>query len=215
MRNLKKLAALLLAGTMMFTCVACGGNDGNNSTGSNTENQDGADNDAATAEIADATDLLTKVWDEYKTSAGEDLQFPIGGGDAENMSMDAPGKFNKDSEGGADMLASTFCIPADVITEADDFATGMHMMMSNNFASAALHVTDAAKVETVVSSIKDATINNQWMCGMPEKLIIVTVGEDYVVTAYGLGSLIDAYKAAITTVYGDAAVVAVEESIAQ
>lgn len=211
MRNLKKLTALLLAGTMMFTCVACGGNGGNN----NTENQGGANNGTVAVEVADATELLTKVWDEYKNSAAEDVQFPIGGGDAENMTMDAPGKFNKDSEGGADMLTATFCVPAEVIAEADDFATGMHMMMSNNFATAALHVTDAAKVETVVSSVKDATLNNQWMCGMPEKFIVVTVGEDYVVTAYGLSVIIDAYEAAITTVYGDAAVVVVEENIAQ
>ncbi len=206
MRNLKKLAALLLAGTMMFTCVACGGNGGN---------QGGTNNGAATVEITDATELITKVWDEYKTSAGEDLQFPIGGGDAENMTMDVPGKYDVSIEGGADGLAVTYCVPADVVSMTDDVATAVNMMMSNNFASAVLHVTDAAKVETVVSSIKDATMNNQWMCGMPEKLIIVTVDEDYVVTAYGLEAVIDAYKAAITIVYGDAAVVSVEESIAQ
>ena len=58
-------------------------------------------------------------------------------------------------------------------------------------------------------------MNNQWMCGFPETLIIVTVGEDYVVSAFGNGQVIEAFKTAITTVYGDAAVVSVEENLAQ
>ncbi len=202
---MKKLVALLLMTAMMFTCVACGGNG-----------EDAGNNGGETkVEITDATELLTKVWDEYKASASEDVQFPIGGGDAENMSMDAPGKYDVSIEGGAEGLTATYCVPADVIEKADSFATGIHMMMSNNFTTVALHVTDAANTETVVTSMKDATINNQWMCGMPEKLIIVTVGEDYVVSAYGLEALIDAYEAAITAVYGDAAVVSVEESLMQ
>lgn len=202
---MKKLVALLLATAMMFTCVACGGNNG--------DNGDAGNDGAAKVEITDATELLTKVWEEYTKSASEDVQFPIGGGDAENMTMEAPGKYDATVEGGKDGLTFQYCIPADVIDMSDDFATGLHMMMANNFTTTALHVTDAANVETAVAGIKDAVINNQWMCGMPEKLIIVTVGEDYVVSAYGLEAIIDAFEAAITTVYGDAAVVSVEEKL--
>ena len=50
---------------------------------------------------------------------------------------------------------------------------------------------------------------------MPEKLIIVTVGENYVVSVFGNGQVIDAFKTAIITVYGDNAVVNVEENLAQ
>ena len=50
---------------------------------------------------------------------------------------------------------------------------------------------------------------------MPEKLIVVTVGEDYVVSAFGIGAIVDTFKTAITTVYGNAAVVAVEENLAE
>ena len=202
---MKKLVALLLVAAMMFTCVACGGN------GADAGNNGGE----TKVEITDAAELLTKVWDEYKASASEDVQFPIGGGDAENMTMDVPGKYDVTIEGGAEGLTATYCVPADVIEKADSFATGIHMMMSNNFSTAALHVTDAANTEAVVTSMKDAIINNQWMCGMPEKFIVVTVGEDYVVSAFGNGAVIDAFKAALTTVYGDAAVVSVEESLAE
>ena len=185
---------------MTFACAACGKN---------------AENAGTKVEIADANDILTKVWNEYKTSASEDIQFPIAGGNVEAMVMDAPAKFDVTLEGAKETLTFSYCIPAEAIDMTDDVATMMNMMMANNFTSAAYHVADAANVETVVSSIKDATLNNQWMCGFPEKLIIVTVGEDYVVSAFGNGQVIEAFKTAITTVYGDAAVVSVEESLAE
>ena len=71
------------------------------------------------------------------------------------------------------------------------------------------------RVESVVAGIKEATQNNMWMCGMPDKFIIVTVNGDYVVSAFGNGEVIDYFKAAITEVNGDAAVVSVEENIAE
>jgi len=199
---MKRLAAILLATAMAFTCVACGGN-GNEGSGT---------------EIKDATEILTKTWEEYNNSASEDLKFPVGGGNIENFElvvMDAPGKCDTSLEGAKDALSVSFCIPADAIDMTDDTANVMNMMMANNFSAAAYHVTDAANVEKVVAGIKDATMNNQWMCGFPETLIIVTVNGDYVVSAFGNGQVIEAFKTALTTVYGDAAVVSVEENLAQ
>ena len=204
--TMKKLVALLRATAMMFTCVACGGN----AEGGNTE-----ENNEVKVEIADAEELLTKAWDEYKASTGEDLQFMIGGGNAETMVMDAPATFDPTIEYAEDALLMSYCIPVETVAKTDDIATMMNMMMSNNFTGAAYHVANAADVETVIGSIKETTLNNQWMCGMPEKLIIVTVGEDYVVSAYGIGAVVDAFEAALTTVYGDAVVVTVEENIAE
>lgn len=201
---MKKFVALLLATAMMFTCVACGGNGGN--AGNNNETK---------VEITDANEILTKAWDEYNTTASDDFKFPIFGGNMETSVMDAPAKFDPTIEYAEDALVMSYCIPTDAIAMTDDIATMMNMMMANNFTSAAYHITDTANVQTVVDGIKNTTINNQWMCGMPEKLIIVTVGEDYVVSAFGIGDVIDTFKAALTTVYGDAAVVAVEENLAE
>lgn len=208
---MKKIAALLLATAMMFTCAACGGG-----SGTDTENGGDADNGGtAKVEITDANDLLTKVWDEYNATAPEEVKFPSGGGNVENMVMEAPGTFDLTLEGAKDTLIMNFCLPAETMGMTDDIATLMHMMNANNFTCGAYHITDAANVETVITSIKDATLNNQWMCGFPEKLIIVTVDGDYVVSAFGNGQIIEAYKTAITTVFGDAAVVSVEESLAE
>lgn len=210
---MKRLTALLLAGVLALGCAACGStNNGGENNKPGTES--GSDSEAK-VEIKEANEILTKAWDEYKAGVSEDLQFPIAGGNVENQIMDKPAKFDLTIEYAQDALVSSYCIPADTIAKTDDIATMMNMMMANNFSAAAYHVTNAADVETVVSSIKEATMNNQWMCGFPEKLILVTVGEDYVVSAYGNGQVIDAFKTAITTVYGDAAVVSVEENLAE
>ena len=196
---MKKLVVLLATVVMVLSCVACGG-------------KEVAGNNAAKVEIADANEILTKVWDEYKTSASEEIQFPVAGGNVEAMVMDESAKFELTYDSAKEVLVYSYCIPEESIDMTDDIATMMNMMMANNFTSAAYHVADAANVETVVISIKDATLNNQWMCGFPEKLIIVTI-DNYVVSAFGNGMVIDAFKTAITTVYGDAAVVSVEESL--
>ena len=203
---MKKLMVLLLAAAMTFTCVACGGGAGNEGTGNTGGTK---------VEIADANDILGKTWTEYRKSAGEDLQFPVGGGNAENMVMDEPAKYDTTLEYAGETLLASFCAPEEVVAMTDDVATLMNMMMANNFTAASYHVTDKANVEKVVTGLKEATLNNQWMCGMPEKLIIATVGEDYVVSVFGNGQVIDAFKACLTTVYGDAVVYSVEENIAQ
>ena len=204
---MKKLVMLLLVAAMTFTCVACGGAKENAGTTETTTESE------AKVEIADANEILTKVWDEYKASAGEDLQFPIGGGYGEDMVMDAPAKYDVTAEGAKDMLIYSYCVPDETVGKIDDVATMMNMMMANNFTCGAYHVADAANVEAVIAAIKDATMNNQWMCGFPEKLAIVTIGDEYVVSAFGNGMVMDAIKTAITTVYGDAAVFSVEENL--
>ena len=198
---MKKLTALLLAVAMVFTCVACG-NSGNTGNGGSTE-------------IKDATEILTKSWEKYMETVSEDYQFPVGGGDFENMVMDTAGKYDVTVTDGKESLVYSFCIPESAVDMTDDIATVMNMMMANNFSAAAYHIADKANVETVIAGIKDATLNNQWMCGFPDKLIIATVNGEYVVSAFGNGEVIDYFKEAITAVYGSAAVVSVEENLAE
>lgn len=201
---MKKLAALLLAATMAFSCVACGDNGGND-----------AGNQVSQVEITDANEILTKIWDKYNESATEDTTFYIMGGNVESMVEGSPAKFDTSLEGAEDTLIYSYCIPADAIAMMDDIATMRNSMMVNNFTSGAYHILDTANVEAVITGIKDATLSNQWMCGFPEKLVIATIGDEYVVSAYGNGMVIDAFTSAVKSVYGDAAVFTVEENIVE
>lgn len=205
---MKKILALVLAGVMVLSCVACGKGDAGN------KNEQG-ENEKQNVEIQNANDILTKVWSEYNKSATDDWKFPIGGGNGENIVMDAPGTFDVTLEGAEDELVSSYCLPGDAIAMVDDVATAMNMMMANNFTTASYHVADAANVSKVVDGIKTATVNNRWMCGLPEKFMVATVGDDYVVSAFGLGEVMEVYKKALTSVYGDAVAIVVEENIAE
>jgi hypothetical protein len=49
-----------------------------------------------------------------------------------------------------------------------------------------------------------AVMNNQWMCGFPEDLLIVTVADTYVVVAFGITDAMSGFTAHLSAVYPDA-----------
>lgn len=49
-------------------------------------------------------------------------------------------------------------------------------------------------------------MNKQWMCGFPDKLVILTVG-DYLVSVYGAEDLVDNFQNHLTAAYASAVVV--------
>jgi hypothetical protein len=189
-RNMKKIASVLLVAMLALCLTACGG---------------GKDNGGA-VEIADATEILTTVWGTY----AEDEMFAAAGGDSENMSMEGPAKFDVSK---TEELAYLLNFPAELADKIDDAASLMHMMNANTFTAGAYHVADAADMSAVVDAIKDKVMNNHWMCGFPETLIIVQVGDSYVVSAYGNGELIDNFQSKLQAAYKGAAEVVVEESL--
>ena len=191
-RNMKKIASVLLVAMLALCLTACGG---------------GKDNGGA-VEIADATEILTTVWGTY----AEDEMFAAAGGDSENMSMEGPAKFDVSK---TEELAYLLNFPAELADKIDDAASLMHMMNANTFTAGAYHVADAADMSAVVDAIKDKVMNNHWMCGFPEKIVIFNVnGGDYVVYAIGNGEAIDYFKTQLTTVMGESAVVVTEEAVA-
>lgn len=189
---MKKLLVMLLAGVMVFGCVACG-------AGSQEETK-------APVEVADATELLSKVWETY----GEDEKFFAMGGHFEAPVDNGPGSYDLTK---AEDLMISFCIPTDAIAMVDDAATIMHAMNANNFSAAAYHVTDPANMQTIIDGIKEQTMNNQWLCGFPEKLTIVTIGDEYIVSAFGTVELVDTLTTKLINVYGDNVIVSVEEDL--
>ena len=185
---MKKLLALLLAAVMTVSVVACGskGND--------------AQTDAP--EITDALEILTTVWGSYEEA---DL-FPVGGGDSANLNFEGPAKFDVAA---VEELDVTLGLPADLAGQIDDAASMMNAMMANNFTAGVYHLTDASTAEDFTATLKDALLAKQWMCGMPEKVVIITVG-DYVVSVFGLAETLDTFTEYLTAAYPSATVVCEE-----
>ena len=188
----KKLVLFLTTAMLVMSMAACGGN--------------GNAADAEQEVVMAAVDVLNNVWETY----GEEEMFFAMGGDMNNMVDNAPGTYSlEDAEG----MAATLYVPADVMTMIDDAASLVHAMNLNTFTGAAFHVTDAANVETFVTSLKDNIMGTQWMCGFPDKLVIFTVHDQFVVSAFGNAEIMDNFKNKVTSVYGEDAVVVVEESL--
>lgn len=186
----KKLVLLLTTAMLVMSMAACGGNG------------------SAESEVTELTavEALENVWATY----GEDEKFFAMGGDMNNPVDNAPGAYGMED---AEMLSWALYIPADSIALIDEAASLMHAMNTNTFMSAAFHLTDAANAESLVASVKETIMGTQWMCGFPDKVVMFTVNEDIVMYAFGNAELIDNFKSKVTTVYGEKAVLLVEENI--
>lgn len=207
---MKKLVALLLAGLMGVACVACSSTNSKD----NTDNTENKDNNKQEVTIKDANEILTTVWDKFENEDSDDDmyndKFAVIGGHFENPVDNAPGKYDVSK---AEDLEFNLCVPQDAISKIDDAASMIHMMNANTFTAGAFHVKEASDLSAFVDAVKERTLGNQWMCGFPDQLLIVTIGDNYVVSAFGNADTIKAFKTVLMDEYADAAKVAVEEAL--
>lgn len=200
---MKKILALVLALSLAFALAACGGN-ANEETTTTPEIET---TEAAAPAVESALAVLEAAWAAHP----EEEKMYFMGGDMNNMVEGAPGKYDLAD---AEAVEATFALPQANIAMVDDAASIMHGMMANNFTCGAFHVTDAANTQTVADALKDALMNKQWMCGFPEKLIIVTVGSDYIVSAFGNAQTIETFKTNLVGAFDGNSTVVYEESLA-
>lgn len=208
---MKKGIALLLAGIMLLSLAGCGKTQSDTgsspeSSAPTTEPTTESTTEAPVPSIGSALEILETVWASYADAE----KFPAAGGDfsEENSNMEGPGKYALDN---TDALDSVLGLPADAAALVDDAASLMHMMNANTFTCGAFHVANADDVSTVVSMLKDNIMARQWMCGFPDRLVIVTVG-DYVISYFGHDEVLTTFTEKLTAAY-EGAVVACEESL--
>lgn len=185
---MKKILAFILAAVMLLSLAACAdkGSEGGATSPSG----------AQTNQPKSALEILEKVWSKYST----DEKFPATGGSEKHMKDDKPGKFDVSD---AEALDFDLGFPKAQASEIDDAASLMHMLNQNNFSCGVYHVKDSGNVEALSGKIKENILARQWLCGIPEKLVILTVG-DYIVSVFGAGELTDTFVAKLSAEYGSA-----------
>ncbi len=166
----------------------------------NTETDSAGDSNGE----SDANALLTTVWGSYT----EDEKFSVAGGDYNHPVEDAPGAFDITDTAS---LSSMLVLPETAAADIDDAASLIHMMNANTFTCGAFHVTDSEKVSTVADALRDAISSRHWMCGFPDKFVIITYGQ-YVVSVFGAEDLVNTFRDKFTAAYADAAI-AYDEAI--
>ena len=185
---MKKILAFILAAVMVLSLAACAdkGSEGGATSPS------GAQKDQPKS----ALEILEKVWSKYST----DEKFPATGGSEKHMKEDKPSKFDVSD---AEALDFELGFPKAQASEIDDAASLMHMLNQNNFSCGVYHVKDSGNAEALAGKIKENILARQWLCGFPEKLVILTVG-DYIVSVFGAGELTDTFVAKLSAEYSSA-----------
>lgn len=205
---MKKRLVVMLVTCMIVSLVGCGNKDNtselNNETSKSTTEESAEE--MPQVSIGSALEILDSVWGQYE----EADKFPVGGGDSANQNFEGPGTF--DATNGEE-LDVTLGFPATQIEKIDDAASMMNAMMANNFTAGVYHVKYASEVQAVADALKENILSKQWMCGMPEKMVIVTV-ENYVISVFGLADSIDTFNEKLMETY-ETANVLYEESISQ
>ena len=199
-KKIAMLITLLMCTMLMMTLIGCGKSD-------DAQTPDGDTTVSITVDVADSADLLTKVWNTYE----EADKFPIGGGDYENMVMDTVGAFDVTKTEDLDSLLG---MPAAGATMIDDAASMMHMMNANTFTAGAYHLLDASLQQELADLLKDNIMNRQWMCGFPDTLVIASVGDEYVISAFGNAEIIETFKTKLQEQY-EVTEVIYEESLTE
>ncbi len=194
---MKKILSLLLVLVMVFAFAGC-----NNTNAPTEPTTEPTEPEVALPESALV--ILETVWNSYE----DDNKFFAIGGSFDAPVDNAPGAYNLTDEG----LTATLLVPADQVANLTEAASLMHAMNANTFTCGAYALAEGTDVAAFTSAMRDAIQGNQWMCGFPERLIIVTLGDKYVVTAYGHGDAINPFKGYLTAAYADA-VIAYEEAV--
>lgn len=155
--------------------------------------------DKPAAAVDDALTILNAIWNTYS----DEEKFPAAGGDSEHAVDGAPGSFDASN---ADNLSYLLTFPADDASLIDSAASLVHMMNLNTFTCGAFHVADANNVARLADDLRTTIQAKRWMCGFPDKLVIVTVGQS-VFSVYGNEELVNTFRDKLLTSYSAAAAV--------
>ena len=222
---MKKLIALTLALLMLtMSFVACNKTETPAETTEAVENNQTEapaveDTTEAVVELpyANALELLNIIFNGYNATATEDTMLYVAGGNINNFettSMEGPAAFVALADEDYDQNLG---IPASEVAKIESAASMFNMMNTNVFNSFAVQFKDGTDVDASIEAIKANILARQWICGSPEKLVIVKMPGNCIVAVWGavqFGGIVDPYAASIATLVEGTTTV-VEHSFAQ
>ncbi len=182
---MKKLIAMTLAVVMaisLFAGCAKGGEDNTKPT---------------VMGVASALELMETVWASY----GDDEKFAVIGGSMAAPVDGAPGNYDLADEN----ISFSLMIPADQLANVTEAASMIHMMNANTFTAAAFKLAEGVSAADFAAAMKDSIVNNQWICGFPEQLMISDLMGQYVVVAFGAADLLNVFGTKLSAAYPEAA----------
>lgn len=200
---MKKFFAIILASLMMLTLASCGAKKNDTpettipETSPNTEEQTNEETKAESTEtVGGALSVIDSIWSKY----AEEEKFPCGGGDSENANYEAPASFDITK---TDELDSTLGLPASLTENITDAASFMHMMNVNTFTGACYSLKEGTDASEFAKTLKDNILSRQWICGIPETLVIINVDGTHILSAFGAKDIINTLKTHTEEAFSD------------
>jgi len=171
---MKKIISIILASLTVFALSACAA--------------------SSKVDVTDSTELLSSVWSLYDDSE----VFPVLGGDYENQTDGTPGTVGLSDPTVADSILG---LPVDQAELIDNAASVVHAMNANTFTAGAYKLKDASDQQQFAVALKENLMDRQWMCGFPDKLVILSVGDEYVISAFGEATNVETFKEKVTEAF--------------
>ena len=190
---MKKFFALLLALTMVLSLFAACGKKSDEPAGDPTTEA----TEPQAAAPASALEILENIWAKY----GDDEKFAVMGGNMENAVMDGPGNYDLQY---SENLPFNLLIPETEIANVDQVASMIHAMNANTFTCGVFHLVDGVSAETFAATMNQAIAGNMWMCGFPERQVIVAFPGGYVLTAFGVNDAMTPFFTHLQEAYPEA-----------
>lgn len=205
---MKKLIALSLAAVMALSLVACGNNEptttqkpSTNAPSSSAPSTTAPEATTTVAPVANpesALEVLKAAW----TAVPEDQQFYVGGGDYDHM---AESEGNAGIVADAEYMKNVLHLPEALVEQVDNAASLIHGFNQNSMAIGAYQVKDGTDIAAFAKDCKEGLASVRWMCGFPEMMMVVSVG-NVVVFGYGLSDNLALIQSSLTTLYPHAEV---------
>ena len=141
-----------------------------------------------------ALEILETVWNSYS----DDEKFAVIGGNIEANIMDGPGNYDMAY---AENMTWNLLVPEAQIANITEAASMIHMMNANTFTCGVFKLADGVTAADFGAAMKDAVMNNQWMCGFPETLLIRNFGDTYVLVAFGINDAMTPFEQHLSAAY--------------
>jgi hypothetical protein len=223
---MKKIIALTLALLMLtMSFVACNKTEPETTTEPTVEDTKAPETTVeetteAVVELpyANAIELLNIIFNGYNAAqATDDTKLWVGGGNINNFDTVNP-------EGPAAFVAladedydQNLAIPASEVAKIESAASMFNLMNTNNFNCFTVQFKAGTDVDATIEVIKANILARRWICGAPEKLVIVKMPGDCILVVWGavqFGGIVDPFAASIPTLV-EGATVAVEHTFAE
>ena len=225
---MKKVITAMLVASMILAFASCGNNNTDETTTASTTTAETTTAETTTQAPAvtteDAKTVLNNVYGNFLNklaplfgaSSGEELYGYFASAETETitetdengeefsyeMPVSGPGALCLEE---VDNLTYYTLFPAESVSKISSAACFFNMMNMNNGTVAAFEVKDAADVAALADTMKEKITTNMWICGFPERYLIVNVNGT-LISAFGNADTINSLKDGVLATYADAVV---------